>query len=327
MLDVKSPYKVEEFEVVQGDSNSNIINISLKDGLEPFNLIGTNVEIAFKKSDGTTVLQSDIAVINAADGKISCTLKTNTIAAPGKVLAEVRVLEIDTLLTSTRFNFYVRPSIVNDETIESTNEFPVLTQLITTTEGLIAQVEQIEAQVPAQVVTDLNAVSLLANQLNLDLVEHKAELSSHKAENVNLKEVHGLRIETGGFTPILGASNVDGLHTYYLNYGRYTKINNVVYVQIFISTTNKDAALNGDIRIKGLPFASGANNHGGSFNIGQLTNVELPTNGRHLMFSVGPGASYLAARVFRDNAGQIMLADTAIKAGSGFAISGFYFID
>lgn len=130
ILDIKQSYKTEEFEVVQGDSFSNVLNISLVNGLNPYDLTGTNVEIVFSKSDGTTVQQTDIAIINELQGRIQCVLKTNTIASPGKIIAEVRVLEGETLLTSTRFEFYVRRSLMNDETIESTNEFPVLTQLI-----------------------------------------------------------------------------------------------------------------------------------------------------------------------------------------------------
>jgi len=175
LLDIKKHNKTDYFEVVQGDLNSNVLNIALVDGLNPYNLTGTNVEIVFSKPDGTTVQQTDIAVLNAIEGKIQCVLKTNTIAAPGKVIAEVRVLEGETLLTSTRFEFYVRKSLITDETIESTNEFPILTQLINTTNDLIDQVEQIEKQVPEQVVTDLNAVSVLANQLQTDLAAHKAE--------------------------------------------------------------------------------------------------------------------------------------------------------
>jgi hypothetical protein len=179
ILDIKKNIKQEQFEVVQGDSFTNLVNISLVDGLNAYDLSNTNVEIVFSKSDGTTVQQTDIAIINDIQGRIQCILKTNTIASPGKVVAEVRILNMDKLLTSTRFEFFVRKSLINDETIESTNEFPVLTQLINTTGGLIEQIEQIEKQVPEQVVTDLNAVSTLANQLQIDLATHKADKAPH----------------------------------------------------------------------------------------------------------------------------------------------------
>src|SRR5690625_3469134 len=127
MLDIKKSKKIEDIEVVQKDYESNILNISIVEGFEPYNLSGLNVEIAFAKPDGTTVLQDEengVIIEDPAEGKIRCILNTNTIAASGKVFAEVRILQDLWLLTTARFDFFVRRAIVNDETIESTNEFP-----------------------------------------------------------------------------------------------------------------------------------------------------------------------------------------------------------
>lgn len=93
-----------------------------------------------------------VVVLNAPEGKIQCTLKTNTIACPGPVIAEVRISSDAVLLTSAQFKFYVRKSLINDDTIKSTDEFPVLTQLMQDTSSLIDQVNKIEKQVPENVV-------------------------------------------------------------------------------------------------------------------------------------------------------------------------------
>ena len=160
-IDIKSNTDQEPFEVVQGDSQSNLLNISMTDGLEPYDLTGTTAEIVFYKSDSTTVQQtqeSGVVVLNAPEGKIQCTLKTNTIACPGKVIAEIRISSDEILLTSARFEFYVRKSLINDKTIESTDEFPVLTQLMSETNKMIEQVNQIEKQVPENVVSRIDAM-------------------------------------------------------------------------------------------------------------------------------------------------------------------------
>lgn len=183
MLDIKKSKKIEDIEVVQKDYESNILNISIVEGFEPYNLSGLNVEIAFAKPDGTTVLQDEengVIIEDPAEGKIRCILNTNTIAASGKVFAEVRILQDLRLLTTARFDFFVRRAIVNDETIESTNEFPILNQLINTTQDLIEQVGRIEKQVPENVVTQLNEVSDLANQLQVDLAAHKADKAKYQ---------------------------------------------------------------------------------------------------------------------------------------------------
>src|SRR5690606_32146687 len=124
ILDIKRSIKNEGIEVVRGDYGTNVFNIQLQNGLNNYDLTNTKVEIAFAKSDGTTVIQDEnngVAVVNAT-GRIICILNTNTIAAPGRVVAEVRIMDLEgKLLTTGRFYFFVRRSLVSDETIESTN--------------------------------------------------------------------------------------------------------------------------------------------------------------------------------------------------------------
>jgi hypothetical protein len=74
------------------------------------------------------------------------------------VIAEIRISSDEILLTSGRFEFYVRKSLFNDKTIESTDEFPVLTQLMSETNKMIEQVNQIEKQVPENVVSRIDAM-------------------------------------------------------------------------------------------------------------------------------------------------------------------------
>ncbi|WP_315122347.1 BppU family phage baseplate upper protein, partial [uncultured Clostridium sp.] len=133
ILDIKRAQRNEYIEVVQGDTDTNIFNIALKKDFEPYPLTGTTVEISFAKSDGTTVVQDKslgITITDATNGKIKCELKTNTIAAPGRVRAEVRVLEGSKILTSTSFEFFVKRAIFGDDTIKSSNEWPLLSKLL-----------------------------------------------------------------------------------------------------------------------------------------------------------------------------------------------------
>lgn len=191
LLDIKKHNKIDYIEVVAGDSFSNVLNISLIDGIYPYDLTNTSVEIVFSKPDGTTVQQTDIAVINSAQGRIQCILKTNTIAAPGKVVAEVRILEGETLLTSTRFEFYVRKSLINDETVESSNEFGTLQQVVLDYIAAIQRVNEIEQQVPDEVVNNLNTLTTYVNGLagvgrsNETVKKNADDLAAHQAETVS----------------------------------------------------------------------------------------------------------------------------------------------
>ncbi|SHK61901.1 BppU family phage baseplate upper protein [Desulforamulus aeronauticus] len=128
-------------EFVQGDIGTCTLDISIRDMNNPVDLSELSVEIVFAKPDGTIVIQdlaNGVNITDTVNGKITCILKTNTIAAAGLVQAEVRLLDMDRakLLTTTSFSFYVRKALLNDEAIESTNELPILQQLITDVKNL-----------------------------------------------------------------------------------------------------------------------------------------------------------------------------------------------
>lgn len=164
-------------EVVQDDVNANVFNISLVDGLEPFDLSGCDVDLVVSKSDGTTVIQSTssdppgVAIVNEKQGKIRCVLKTNTIASPGRTIAEVKISESDVMLTSAQFEFYIRKSLLNDKTIESTNEFPVLKKLVEDTKNIIDAVPIIEEKLNeiTSINSNLNQAITTGQSLNTDL--------------------------------------------------------------------------------------------------------------------------------------------------------------
>lgn len=137
-LDIKRSQKQDYIEVVQGDYETNIFNIQITDNLEPYNLTGLSVEIAFAKPDNTTVLQDEdngVTIEDAEQGKIKVVLKTNTIAAAGKVYAEVRIKDGDMILTTARFDFFVRRAIFGDDTIKSKDEWPLYEQLLEAAEN------------------------------------------------------------------------------------------------------------------------------------------------------------------------------------------------
>lgn len=162
-LDIKKRNFNELFQVVQGDYDTNVLEIQLYNDTTKYDLTDLIVEIAFRKADGTTVVQTEtsgVSIISAFDGKIECVLKTNTIAAIGRVTAEVRVLGTENkLLTSTTFDFIVREAIVSDETIESTNEFPVLTEMVNTVNQITEEVTLLHQETTGNIETVNNLIT------------------------------------------------------------------------------------------------------------------------------------------------------------------------
>lgn len=128
VLDLKRTKQLNVIEVVQGDYETNIFNIQIEDNYVPVDLTGTTIDVMFAKADGTTVLQDNAEIIDAASGKIRLVLSTNTIAANGKVLAEVRIKESGKIVTTAQFSFTVRRAIVSN--VVSSNEYPILEKII-----------------------------------------------------------------------------------------------------------------------------------------------------------------------------------------------------
>ncbi len=183
-VDIKRTIDIEPFTVVQGDFETNVFNITLLDGDTPYDLYNLDVKIVFKKADGTTVEQSDIEKENEAQGKIRCVLKTNTIACPGKVTAEIKILDNEKTLTSTKFGFNVRKSLLDDETVESSNEFSTLRLLISETNELIDAVRQIEEQVPENVLDRIEVLESLTETMESQIADIQSQIGGQLPEDV-----------------------------------------------------------------------------------------------------------------------------------------------
>lgn len=85
--------------------------------------------------------------------------------------------------------------------------------------------------------------------------------------------------EEGTFTPVVIGSTTAGEGTYTANrYGKYTKIGNLVYVNIFIEWTAHTGT--GNLRITGLPFNSSSY---GTRDIPNILSYNLTANANHVI--------------------------------------------
>ena len=120
---------------VQGDSKSRYILVSLYDNSKAYNLSNCSVKVFGCKSDKKIFFNYAI-VTDVINGKFEIELTNQALAAAGEL--EIQILILGTnqeRLTSFSFYIDVEKSIVNDEVIESTNEFKALT-------GALSQVEE-----------------------------------------------------------------------------------------------------------------------------------------------------------------------------------------
>ena len=142
-LDIKKSVSNRAIEVVEGD-NGNVIVATLTDNGEAVDLTSCKVLAVFAKADGRTVQQDTdghgVTVSGTDNNVITIELYTSSFA-PGLVECEIQVLSgtgYETLVTSAKFNFTCRRSIMNADTVQSTDEYPILV-------GLIDRVEAAEA--------------------------------------------------------------------------------------------------------------------------------------------------------------------------------------
>jgi hypothetical protein len=77
--------------------------------------------------------------------------------------------------------------------------------------------------------------------------------------------VHGLRIESGTWTPTLAGNTTPGSNTYSVQSGTYYKVGKMVVLQFAITLSAKDAAMVGALKINGLPFVPSAITFGATF--------------------------------------------------------------
>ncbi|AJG73679.1 MULTISPECIES: BppU family phage baseplate upper protein [Bacillus cereus group] len=126
--------KEEELKIIrfyQNDLNSAklLINVTHDKVVTDFSS-ATSVQIAFLKPDCKRVFQ-DVQNVNQLQGKYYVVLSTQTLIAYGNVIAQLRfTFPNNKVIETCKFAFTVDESIMSDEAMKSTNEFPVIQKAI-----------------------------------------------------------------------------------------------------------------------------------------------------------------------------------------------------
>ncbi len=274
---------------VQNDKDVYKLNVRVFDGDTEINYSQvSSATITFSKADGT-VVQGEI---QKTSNMLAYVLGTNEIAVPGKLIASIQLLGANERLTTARFVFTVEKDLITEDAVKSTSEFSILQQL-------------------KQELEDIDVVKL-TNQFN-----------AHKADTVTDADgVHGLKIESGKWTPYIYGTTTAGTHTYSTQYGKYTKIGNVVHIQGVIFMTSKDATMAGEARIGGLPFRE-SENYGKSLSLGSYANIV--TGGKQLtIVTAGENSYTIRMYLCGDNTSAPVLMASAITNTTSVRFAGTY---
>lgn len=118
---------------VQLDLESRYLDVSLFSNSTAIDLTGQTVRMLVKKppesgGDGTiSYIQGEIT--DAVNGRCQFELTNQILAVVGAVTMQIEIWNGTSVLSTHQFNFYVLPTLRNDEEIESTNEYGALVVL------------------------------------------------------------------------------------------------------------------------------------------------------------------------------------------------------
>lgn len=151
-LELKQTSTNPTFSVIEGDTG-NRLHITVTDGGSAVDLTGCRVIAAFSKSNGISMQDSGVADNGITFGgtnnnEVTVDLFASSLA-PGNVECELQIYSglMEVLITTARFNFVCRRGIMNEDVLLSTNEYPLLVDLISTVEGFVgAEQERVDAE-------------------------------------------------------------------------------------------------------------------------------------------------------------------------------------
>jgi hypothetical protein len=126
--------------------------------------------------------------------------------------------------------------------------------------------------------------------------------------------------EEGTFTPAVEGTTTAGTGTYSSRVGRYTKIGNTVFYQIWINMSAHTGT--GNMIVTSLPFTSNSSTPYGSVTFQQVNSLTLPVS-TALMGYIANSSTAIALQTL-SIAGGGTVAALALDAVCAFNISGFY---
>lgn len=132
---------------------------------------------------------------------------------------------------------------------------------------------------------------------------------------------HGLKIESGSWTPNFLGATTAGVFTYSNQVGKYTKIGKLVKVTFNVTVTAVTTPGAGFFQIAGLPFAVNASlSERGSGSASEITNISLTSGCTQYGIRTGPSNTVLY--VTELGSGRTVAIIDASKIVNGTSTSG-----
>lgn len=211
-LDMMRTLPFHPFEVVEGDTG-NVLHVTLLNNGDAMDLTGCKICVIFASSAGFSMQDESSGVTkSAAPGAFDVALLPAAYGA-GSVSADVQVYsgeDDETLITSARFDFRCRKSLVSGEIIRANAAYPPLVEAArVATEAAAAALAAAE-----RIDTDIGEMNVQADWLQTDTaddsyIRNKPVIPSTPAAVGAASASHAAQHGPGGadpVTPVLHAS-------------------------------------------------------------------------------------------------------------------------
>ena len=165
VLDInKKPFQI--ITANTGEVASRFIRINIVDGATPLDLTGITVSIYAEKPDGKKVF-NNVTIEDKTNGIVLAELTSQVLAVEGSVKLNLLLEKDNARLCTKQFLLKVDKSLVDDEAIESINEFGVLTKALDKVDVWNGYFEETSGKIEEKYTERLNQVdSQLAQNTN-----------------------------------------------------------------------------------------------------------------------------------------------------------------
>jgi len=187
-LDIEKNIQNDIFSISENDLNSVQLTFDVFQDGKPFNMTGLIPRLAVKKSSGLTVFQ-DCRIVDAVLGTCEVTLTTQSYMESGLHTAELHfyneTIGGEQVAVTGTFKFDSRQSIMNDETVISSNEWQAINELFDKFTEDINNLGIEEVQVK---IDDFNAT---VDLLNLDEMQTNYDNLNQKVDTLPIADIQG----------------------------------------------------------------------------------------------------------------------------------------
>ena len=184
----------------------------------------------------------------------------------------------------------------------------------------------IDGEAAAQEIVDARVSAVKSKTfatLDARFEETEQDIATHMADNVTDADgAHGLKIESGTWTPVLFGMTTPGTPTYTQQAGIYRKIDNIVFIWLRIILSNK-GGLKGNVRISGLPFTTPNRQY--SLSVAQVSNLSFLSTQQYVAQTT-LNSDVVALLYMNSGATISNIQETDISDTFDINLSGFYIL-